>query len=262
MKKYLLLLICMGIFIPCKIYAVDITVGATTWYARPDDSEIDPAFFLGPALSVKLNDDFNLTFVYLYGKFNMKADDSVTTSKITRQDADFALNYRLADYFKLFGGIKYLKHSFTYTEEDPGWRFLLDFDVSKYDTTRTTDSFGPGLGLSVTYPILDNLFLLSTLSGFYLWENYEEKYRKETVVTPAAPPLVPAVTNIDEGKKDKIFNSYGCNLTLAIAYHIPSVSTMISLGGRYHRFIKTDDLSNDTTFYGVTLTATYSFSLN
>jgi len=260
MKKYLLLLIFTGIFIPCKIYAVDIAVGATTWYAWSDNSKIDPAFFSGPELSVKLNKDYNLTFVYLYGKFNMKDDESVTTSKIKRQDADFALNYRLADYFKLFGGIKYLKRSYNYSEEDPGWTLLLVLGASKYDATRTIDSFGPGLGLSAAYPMFENLFLFGTLSGLYLRENYEEKYLKETVTLSAVPPL-PGITDKEEGKNSKTFSSYGYNLTMAIAYYIPSVGAVISLGGRYHSFIKTDDLSNEKTFYGVTLTATYSFSI-
>ncbi|MCL1865611.1 MAG: hypothetical protein FWF73_07350 [Spirochaetes bacterium] len=84
MRKLLLLAfmaIFIGIIIPFKVYAVDISVGATTWYAWQERTytewdldgaklDVDPAFFYGPAVSVKFNDDFNLTFVYLYGKFD------------------------------------------------------------------------------------------------------------------------------------------------------------------------------------------------
>ena len=70
--------ICIGIIIPCKVHAADITVGATTFYAWWDLEQkghsynTDPGFLFGPALAVKFNDDFNLTFVYLYGKFDFE----------------------------------------------------------------------------------------------------------------------------------------------------------------------------------------------
>jgi hypothetical protein len=193
MKKYLLLAfiaICIGIIIPCKIYAVDISVGATTWYSwwgggAPDDSDVDPAFLYGPALSVKFNDDFNLTFVYLYGKYDMAGKDknSGTTFKFkfTRSDADLALNYRLNGYFKAFAGIKYIDSS------------AMGFDWFGY---------GPGLGLSCTLPITENIFLLATLSGFHLWGEEDNSHNGKS--------------------KNK---SYGANSTLGLAYYIDPAST-------------------------------------
>ena len=76
--------ICISIIIPCKTYALDITLGATTWYAlselyyTQDKSpgiinnslvKSDPAFLYGPTLAVRFSNDFNITFVYLYGHF-------------------------------------------------------------------------------------------------------------------------------------------------------------------------------------------------
>ena len=97
-----------------KAYAFDITVGATTWYTWNDMThseagvikDIDPAFLYGPALSAKFNDDFNLTFIFLYGKFDTKTNTGDV--KMTRMDSDLALNYRLNDYLKIFAGVKYL----------------------------------------------------------------------------------------------------------------------------------------------------------
>ena len=231
MKKFLLLTFIasiIGILIPSKIYATDITVGATTWYAwweaeqGGNKMDADPTFMYGPALAVKFNDDFNLTFVYLYGKF----DAEEAGGKVKRNDSDLALNYRVHDYFKVFAGVKYMTFS------------SPDFDH---------DGIGPGLGLSATYPVTENLFLLATLSGFHLWG--KEKY-----------------TN---NHPSDDYKEYGFNSTLSLAYYIASASTTVSLGGRF-QYIKTDFDSNEHTngdssmkskIYGVTLTATYTFSI-
>jgi len=235
MKKYLLLLFiiaCIGIVIPHKLYATDITVGASTWYSWWDgefqgDDKIDPAFLYGPALSVKFNDDFNLTFVYLYGKYDIKgiARDSGDPykAKLKRKDCDLALNYRLNDIFKVFGGIKYLGASAA----------AMGFDWY---------GWGPGLGLSATFPVAENLFLLGTLSGFHLW------------------------TKEDGDGGDDRGKGYGINTTLSLAYYIAPASTTLSLGGRYQYLDSGYDNSSDDgppkqKFYGVTLTATYTFSI-
>ena len=116
MKKYLFsslyFLLLISILVPCKLYAVDMSVGATTWYTwvdqefassliAPDSAaKSDPGFLYGPVLSVKFNDDFNLTFVYLYGKFDIEQEaifGGATYSskyKLKRKDSDLALNYR------------------------------------------------------------------------------------------------------------------------------------------------------------------------
>ena len=168
MKKLLLIFIpifiCIGIIIPGKVYAVDLTVGATTWYTWWDISqkskrEADPTFCYGPAIAVKFNEDFNLTFVYLHGRFEFTdswSESGVTktvTRKLKRNDSDLALNYRLNNYLKIFVGAKYMACSFT----DMDWI-----------------GYGPGLGLSATVPLDENLFILATLSGFYAWGNMEE----------------------------------------------------------------------------------------
>ena len=218
MKKYLLLAfiaVCIGIIIPCKtVYATDITIGATTWYSwwsggTPEDGDADPTFLYGPAMSIKFNDDFNLTFVYLYGKYDVtgEADHGGGPEpfkvKFKRSDADLALNYRLNDYFKVFGGIKYIDSSL------PGM-----FDWYGY---------GPGFGLSATLPVAENIFLLATLSGYHLWGKEDHP---------------------GDGKSNN--KSYGANTTLALAYYIAPASTTISLGGRYQYFKPNYDRGDDS----------------
>ena len=229
MKKYLLLLliaISIGIVMPHKLFATDITVGASTWYSwfggdMPCD-KMDPAFMYGPAMAVKFNDDFNLTFVFLYGKYDMKYSDGEKT-KLKRTDSDLALNYRLNDIFKVFAGVKYLGASFT------------GYDMN---------SFGPGLGVSAAFPIAENLFLIANVSGFHVWGTDK------------------GMNGDDEKENSK---RYGFNSTLSLAYYIATASTTISLGGRYqyinNNYDKDKDSNPKNKFYGATLTATYTFSI-
>ena len=218
MKKYLLLAfmaISIGI-IPSKTYAVDIAIGPTTWYVwSSEGGDVDPGFLFGPALSVKLNDTYNLTFVYLYGKFTATKDDG-THYKIKRYDSDLALNYRLNNYFKVFGGLKYFGYKDTNAE--------VDFD-----------GYGPGLGLSFTYNIVENLFALATLSGFALYSTEE---------------------SVNSGKDHYI--SCGYNSTLGLAYYIARESVAVNIGWRSQYFVY--DFDNTEMFYGLTIMATYSFN--
>ena len=218
MKKLLLLAfiaLCTGIIIPQKLYAVDISVGASTWYVwwDRDEVDIDPAFLYGPVLAAKFTDNFNMTFVYLHGRFDAK--DTANTFTMKRNDSDIALNFRLNNYFKLFAGMKYMS----------------------YSGIGNNTSYGPGLGISATFPILENLFLLANISIIYLWGDN------------------------DGGD----FKEQGTNSSLSLAYYIASASTVISLGGRYQEFTTVYDDNNKSRikheFYGVTLTATYTFSI-
>jgi hypothetical protein len=185
MKKYLLLILTlMSIIIPCSVHAVDITVGAVAWYMRWDTewAEFDlgsPGFLYGPALSVKFSDDYNLTFVFLYGKFTGQDSDTQTVYgdvspynpkdinmdfnyKVKRYDSDIALNYRLNDYLKVFCFLKYLAYQYKAPMYNKNSYEFDEIDVDRI-------SYGPGLGLTGNYRIVDNLFGIATLSGFYLW---------------------------------------------------------------------------------------------
>jgi len=265
MKKHSLLkffaILFISAIIPCKLYAFDITIGLTTWYAWGEQYNVqtgqaknsliesDPALLYGPALSVKFSDDFNLTFVFLYGKFNAVKNDGGTPeeSKFSRIDSDLALNYRLSNYFKVFAGAKYLSYDIVPNNDD------TDFILTKINPHR---SYGLGLGFSATIPITGNLFGLATVSGLYLLGN--DSFATRNMWLP-------------EIKKDvKIsYNEYGFNSNLSIAYYLAEYSTVISLGGRFQYLLANyKDKDNGVALdyirfviYGATLTATYNFSI-
>ena len=260
----------MLIIIPYKVYGFDMTAGATAWYAwgfryeevseksirKNSNYAFDPTFLYGPVISLKFNNDFNLTFVYLYSKFDYKLEyykdaGSVlfAESKIKRSDSDLALNYRLNDFLKIFAGVKYLAYDINLTYID----YLDQYWYSKSNHT----GIGPGLGLNATVPIADNIFLLATLSGFYLFSS-GEKFEDKGIYDDIAAPV-----NMTIG-----YNEYGFNSNISIAYYIAQFSTVVSLGGRFQYFI-TDYHDYEpflinkikNMFYGITLTATYTFSI-
>jgi len=266
---YIVFMLC--VLMPCKIYAFDITVGATTWYAwgsryenvnehsirKNNNYAFDPAFFYGPAVSIKFSDDFNLTFVYLYSKFNYIENvyedfggKYFVESKIKRSDSDLALNYRLSNYFKVFAGAKYLAYE-TKSSYD-------DTNGEHYTSGSKHTGIGPGLGLSSTYPVTGNIFLLATISGFYLYSD-GEKFKDHGLYDNKS---------INPVKMTIGYNEYGINSNISIAYYIAEISTVISLGVRYQYFITDYDdyepfLINSikNKIYGITLTATYTFEL-
>ena len=254
-----LLVIFISIIIPCKGYTIDITAGMTSWFAWGEQKssgansnpvmQSSPAFLFGPTLAVKLSEKFSLTFVYLYGgKFYYEDKDEIAEKfKSKRSDADLALNYRINDYFKIFGGIKYLSYDMMQVRYTPSGGSSVTYENDGKHTV-----WGGGLGLTATFSVAENLFLLATLSGFRS-VNGQDK-----------------ISQTDGGtfSFEHTFEDYCINSSLSMAYYITSASTAISLGGRYQYF-KTkygdDNLFNGiaikNTIYGVTLSATYSFNI-
>lgn len=247
MKKFVLLLTVISVLASAApSIAADITVGASTWYSwwdfepkdSPDKFEYDPAFLYGPVLAVKLNDDFSLNFVFLYGEFD--GDYKVYysgwqsfPSKTKRYDSDTSISYRLNSYIKLFGGFKYVAYKFS-VDAVPFYA-LPDIEVENI-------AYGPAAGLSFVLPLVDNFFLLANVSGMYLWGKSKNSATETT----------------DGG-------GWGYNTTASVAYYIPAASMTLSLGGRY-QFIRWETESNNGTasdhkFYGITASATYSFTL-
>jgi len=228
----LLILLILTAFAPASLNAADLSVGATAWYTAwdyEDDGsssiEYSPSFLYGPVFALSMTERFSLSFVFLYGEFDM--DIGSETMLIKRYDSDLALNYRITDYFKLFLGCKYA--GFT------------------WGTDGRHQAIGPGAGISAVIPVGWDFFILGNVSGLYLWG--EEGGGKAT-------------------DSDASAREYGFNSNLSLAYYISGASTTISLGGRFQQlhidYYKTEGEAfpdNTSRFYGVTLTAVYSFNI-
>lgn len=237
MKKFYFLVFAAAfvlMLIPAQSQAMDVSLGINTWYswwdfnAENDDQEmeVDPAFLYGPLISLKFTDEWSLSSVFLYGTFDAK-EQEYAPDYIDRFDSDTSINYLVNRYIKIFGGFKYM--GFSWEDE--------------YSEGSHT-GYGPGIGIALTAPLADTLFLLFNISGLYIWAEEEmgPGYNNDAIET-------------------------GVNSTISLAYYFPEISTSLMLGFRT-QYIKIDyekegDHSSDTKmlFYGVTLSAVYSFEI-
>lgn len=232
MKKISLLITALALFATVlttqNLPAAELSVGATTWYSwwdfntigTGDERDIDPALLFGPALSLRFSEDYNMTFVFLYGKFNMGSGESGGTDKISRIDSDLALNYRLSSAFKIFAGLKY-----------------MSYDLPNFYHR----SAGAGLGLSAVLPIGGSFYLLGNVSGLALLGKQQESesdYKYKEVGANAGLSLAyyiaPASTTIslggryqafrtfynDSNKPDIIHQFYGATLSATMAFNL------------------------------------------
>ena len=198
-------------------------------------------------MAVKFNEDYNLTFVYLYGKFDGE-NNAGEKFNFKRNDSDLALNYKLTDYLKIFLGAKYLSYGIMPAKDN--LYSAITYEITGIDSHT---SYGPGLGISATIPILNNIFGLATVSGLYLWGKDKFDIKDDR--------------GANQRNLSISYNEYGINTNLSIAYYISDYSTAISLGGRF-QYIIADYPGNEiylsnikSIIYGVTLTATYTFSI-
>lgn len=215
------------------LHAADLSVGATGWYTAwdfewdgTDKIEYDPGFLYGPVLSLAMTQDLSLSFVFLYGEFTQVMDEYNEEMDLERYDSDLTMNYRISNYFKLFAGAKYI--AFTWPDGEH-------------------KAIGPGAGISGILPLGNDFFVLGYISGMYLFGNEEGTIEQDY---------------------DTTAHEYGGNASISLAYYIPAASTTISLGGRYQQIKieyddKLDGMVEDSMsrFYGVTLTAVYTFNI-
>lgn len=253
MKRLIFTLSLFVIFLttvfPSAGSAVEMSAGVYTWYAWWDmaesdgsKSEVDPALLYGPALSVGFSNDFSLTFVFLYGQFDVEQKDSFGqyNIEVSRMDGDIALNYRLNSFMKVYLGAKYTSYNYEMGADDNTAGISADFEYTV---------FGPGTGISITLPLGNSFYFIGNAGGFYLLGEQES-----------------SISGSPTTKSD--CKNYGLNTGVSVAYYIEPASTTISLGGRYQH-IKTwvegtegeSDQKDTEKFYGITLSATYSFSI-
>jgi len=215
-------------FTAIPLFAVDLNLGAATWYSWWEmetdrgTQTIDPTFLVGPVVSLGFSEKWNLSMVFLYGQFEMEEENN--TNEINRVDSDISLNYVINNYLKVFGGLKAMGYY---------------FDNGRHQ------SIGPALGVGLTIPIVGNYYFLGNISGMY---NYGEHQDED---------------NESGNERRSIIREYGFNSTVSLAYYIESASTTVSIGGRYQYFRDDYELEQsedtDLRFYGITLSVVYSF---
>lgn len=221
--------------------------------AYNDRFSISRGVLAGPVVSIRFFDDWTLGAVFLAGSsYTGSGSYDVTYSagptifhsetdfRARRYDADCTLTYRVSRTLGIFAGYKYSWYRGTGSH-----RVTYSTYVDDYDVERDGTMYGPGLGLSVTIPLGGPFFALASCSvlamkaeWIYRATNNTTGVRTETTLSP---------------------DLQGMNATAGIGYHFSALSTTCMAGVRYQYLVNTDDRNVSDRFYGVVLTALYSF---
>jgi hypothetical protein len=219
-----------GVFAPPA--EAGVAAGISTWYTgwsySNSNGDTKPGLLYGPAFSVDLKDKWSLAGVFLMGRLDEKTDYG--TIKNRRYDCDITANYIMSRYLKLFGGIKLIHFSWNNDKSS----------VPVFGTGKSHNrSAGPALGVGLTVPVADSLFVQTNLSG-----------------------LVTQGDQTVEGEERTAVRCYCVNTSLALAYYVESLSSTITFGGRY-QFVRSKYekyySAQKMHFYGVTLSMIYHF---
>lgn len=245
MKKNLMLILSIFTFvmlIPCQSQALDISIGANTWYSwwdfdtgsNNENMKFEPALLYGPLVSVRFLNDWSVSSVFMYGSYKLKESGGGGPDGIDRYDSDTLLNYSISKYFKVFAGVKF-----------------MGFQWDESQGSGTHRGFGPGFGIALTAPLTDKLFLLFNVSGLYLNTKHKQEYSYQNT----------------SGTVTLDVTETGANSMISLAYYFTDISTSLSLGFRA-QYVKMDFKDNDQNnqdsnmlFYGLTLSAVYSFDI-
>lgn len=274
-------------FIMSNAEAANIGIGVQAWYAwwspawgnneyTSDPSitvkqssrlrEPDSEFMYGPMVTIGFLDYWNFSVTGAYGEYKTDGVRRPATAvfvfenlDIKKYDVDNALSYMLNRYFKIYAGAKiqgYNYRKMLYQIQETGiyrWR---------EDKHTTYTSLGPGLGIGLSLPLAERLFLLWNNNALILFA--KEKTSMAKYIFDSSPMTVERYSY--EGKA----NMYGVNSILSFAYLIPDSHISITLGFRYqvlyYRQNKSDvgeyyyDGKTDK-FYGVVMSAIYLFDI-
>lgn len=281
----------MILFPSRALFALEIGGGPAVWYAwwQPAFEKaftsasnysttqrffyMYPSFLVGGVVTAHLAERWNFNATYLYSGWyeadttNLKIGSpniSYNSARLesNKHDFDSTLSYSLTDFFKLFIGFKYQGYSFKFRNLN------LDATALTFDQPGRgileQQSYGPGAGIGFTIDIGQ---------GFYLLLNGSANYMRGKFQNP---------TSGNPHKLWEHYNIYGTNASAAIAYVVHDANVTISLGFRYQYLYyhwdgaATSDLIRDVPgynippvlvgehdqFYGLTLSAVYSFRLH
>jgi len=233
----------LGIFsiLSTQVRAAGLNVGASTWYMEqkvvgPTDDEVTsaPTLMYGPVAGVDFADRWSVTSVLLTGNIKIELNPGMTDFQFRRYDSDTSLSYSIFRWLKVFGGFKYLR--FDYRDDNSEVTIFGGAERKHY-------TYGPGLGIGLTVPLLDSFYALANVSGMCLTG-------KESI----------------EGTEDYRYKEKGYNIAASLAYYMDYFATTLSAGVRY-QYLDSNHPNSDigdskSKFFGVTLSAVRHFSLD
>ena len=298
MKRCFLLLVILILApsIAAPAFAMDVMVGAKAGYyiwspfykdgvgaSGMNDIDYGAGVLAGPIFSLLITSDLTFSLAGLAGRQSthwqtkFKEYDFESGNKnisggyyfdALRIDIDTALSYRISDIVKVFAGYKllYLKTDYKYTElrSDLGTNDLEEVDMM--DTTFVTPLHGPALGIGVSLPLSERVFVSANISGLYMIGTFDDTKNKVYSYNPENFQLPPLDTNEPDFKKTSM-EQFGLNVEPAIGFNPGNGLPLISLGFRFqwmrvHFTEKNQELPDDwfdDYLYGVFVSAVYVF---
>ncbi len=236
-----------------------ITVSQSTELDRPD-----PAFMAGPTVSVGFLDRWSFSVAGAYGTYSTRGTRMPTATAIVfeetdirKYDLDTALSYIINSFFKLYAGFKLQGYGYDKTLHQ-----VVSPSTYRWETYKNTTyrSMGPALGIGITVPFGERLFLVWNTNALllYAWEDTSmDKYTFD-----------PALGHEHYAYSGRA-RLYGANTALSFAYFIPDSRLTVTAGFRYQLLRYVQDRSDVgeynfdgkfDRFYGIVLGAMYSFN--
>ena len=294
MKRCLLFILCplLAASIAVPAFATDVIVGAKAGYYawRPfykelgasgmDDIDYGTGMLAGPVVSLLFSPDVTFSLAGLAGRqsthWQSKFSDFSAVQEVSggyyfdalRVDIDSALSYRLSDNFKVFAGYKllYLSTDYKYTEVRSTTPGMVPDEIDIQDMRVVTPFHGPALGIGISLPLNNRVFVSANTSVLYMVGVFDSK---KNVRYQDSGPLFDGFTRVTDQMPETKMEQFGLNVEPAIGFNPGDGLPIISLGLRFQwlrvHFTETEpempgpDDWMDDYLYGVFVSAVYVF---
>ncbi len=190
-----------------------------------------PGAMGGPSLSINIYNRVSISSIFTIGKFSAISRgpsmplffDTKYTRDILKYDSDSTVSITLHRLVRLFVGFKY--QGYDYEEK---MRYDVTFGGGGGYLARgkaVFRNYGPGLGLNVSAPLYQSLYLLISSSASYLFSTASYKFKYSLTY-----PVV--VSDLGRYKKDSM-KAVANNNTVTFAYSIGESGVTLALGFRH-----------------------------
>jgi hypothetical protein len=266
-------------------YLWDDTAGY--WLEDAKDFKTSSNVMAGPMVSIGFLDRWSISSVAVLGTMSHKArgfgsgGDVINylagathkdySRTVLKWDSDTTVGCAVHRYIKLYAGFKAQGYRYKETIHYYDFTMFPSVFIDHSEGTNSVNCYGPGLGISGSIPLVENLYMVIGLSGIVLWCTERGETNLSRTYGLDSTGFVVTCFYMPRGK----FLSYGGTATLSLAYTIPRINTTLSLGGRYqllyNRQKKGNMLHSDVTmniidgqfdhFAGITFSAIYTFHI-
>jgi len=258
------------------------------------DFRTSSSFLAGPGISVCLFNKFDVSSIFVIGKYDYHTsglvravylkipdmtlagtltDYNIYSRKVLKWDSDTTFAYLLTKNFKIFTGFKHQGYNYDeiFYNSDLLQAAQGNYGYLGRSLVNRMRGYGTGLGVGFNFPLAEGFYFILNFSGIVLWcsEDIDLKYSYR--VSPG-PDVRPFMVYFKEGK----FTSYGTNTSASFSYYLDSLGTSVALGFRHQALYNKQKFNNNIYkngvamnmvdgkfdhFYGITMSVTYTFSI-